>query len=377
MCTAPLFVFSAGLIGLELSGDKRLATLPVAAIVLGTALTVYPVSALSRQYGRHLVFTVAMMLGCLLSLIAVLALKQASFVLFVIVSVGIGAVVAAVQQFRFAAMESTVPEKRPVAASRLLVAGILAAYLGPELVIWGQLLDEGRFTGAFWLLAGLFLLAFFIVLIGFRNVQQKDVVISSEPVSWGDLFRHPGTALAIASAAIGFAVMSFIMTATPLSMETMHHYSLQETKQVIQHHILAMFVPSLFAGWLIRQLGFAKMISAGIVLYIVSAAIALVDQTLVHYWWSLLLLGIGWNLLFVSGTSLLPQTHDPEHAYQIQGMNDLVVFSAQGIGALASGSVLLLLGWQGLIYLTLPFIALLLWTLLRWITFRREMSSEH
>ena len=366
MCAAPLVVFAGGLIGKQLATDSSFATLPVAAMVLGTALAVYPAAAIASRQGRKLVFLGAMVIGVIASLVAVFSLQIASFSGFVIASVLIGVVLACIQQFRFAAMESVQPDLMPVAASRLLLAGIIAAYLGPELVTIGQSLHEQTFTGAFYLLGGCFVIAFILILVGYNNIEIKVEAGEGNPRSFSELLASPGILLAMGSASVGFAVMSFIMTATPISMHELNHYSLEETKWVIQSHIMAMFIPSLFSGWLVKKLGFITMMWSGLGVYLVCLLIAYWDQALIHYWSALVLLGFGWNLLFVSGTALLPQMYQGNETHRVQGLNDLMVFSAQAITSLASGVLLILLGWQGLVWVALPIMAVLVLLLLNW-----------
>ena len=366
MCCAPLVVFAGGLIGKQLASDSSFATLPVAAMVLGTAIAVYPAAALSSLKGRKFVFLSGMLAGVLASILAAYFVTINSFSGFVLAATLLGMVMACVQQFRFAAMESVVADYRPVAASRLLLAGIVAAYLGPELVTIGQQLQAKTFVGAFYLLAGCFALSFLLIAFGYRNIALKTETVESEPRRFSELLSSPGILLAMGSASIGFAVMSFIMTATPISMHEINHYSLEETKWVIQSHIMAMFIPSLFSGWLIRKFGFIAMMWAGLAIYLVCLWVAYWDQALVHYWSALVLLGLGWNLLFVAGTALLPQMHQANETHRIQGLNDLLVFSAQAIGSLVSGVLLLLLGWQGLVWVALPIIAIQVVLLLNW-----------
>jgi len=373
MCAAPLVVFAGGLIGKQLASDSGFATLPVAAMVVGTALAVYPAAAIASKKGRKLVFLGAMVIGFVAALIAVFSLQIESFSGFVLAAILIGVVLACIQQFRFAAMESVQPDLMPVAASRLLLAGIIAAYLGPELVTLGQIINETTFIGAFYLLGACFIIAFLLILLGYRNIEIHVEEGEGEQRSVSELLSQPGILLAMGSASVGFAVMSFIMTATPISMHELNHYSLEETKWVIQSHIMAMFVPSLFSGWLVRKLGFIPMMWSGLAIYLICLIVAYWDQALIHYWSALVLLGLGWNLLFVSGTALLPQMYQANEAHRVQGLNDLMVFSAQAIASLASGVLLLLLGWQGLVWVALPIIAIQVLLLLNW---RRHYSTE-
>lgn len=366
MCAAPLVVFAGGLIGKQLASDSSFATLPLAAMVFGTALAVYPAASIASKKGRKRVFLGAMVIGLIAAMIAVLSLHFKSFSGFVVAAILIGVVLACIQQFRFAAMESVEPELMPVAASRLLLAGIIAAYLGPELVTIGQMFHEQTFTGAFYLLGVCFVLAFLLILLGYKNVHIEQASGEGQPRSFANILSSPGILLAMGSASVGFAVMSFIMTATPISMHELNHYSLEETKWVIQSHIMAMFIPSLFSGWLVRKLGFISMMWAGLGIYGICLVVAYWDQALIHYWSALILLGLGWNLLFVAGTALLPQMHQTNEAHRVQGLNDLMVFSAQAVASLASGVLLLVLGWQGLIWVALPIILIQVALLLNW-----------
>lgn len=366
MCAAPLVVFAGGLIGKQLASESSLATLPLAAMVFGTALAVYPAASMASKYGRKLVFLGAMVIGLIASFIAVFSLQIESFSGFVIAAILIGVVLACIQQFRFAAMESVAAELMPVAASRLLLAGIIAAYLGPELVTIGQSLHDQTFTGAFYLLGLCFVISFLLILIGYKNIRISQEAGQEAQRSLAEILSNPGILLAMGSAAVGFAVMSFIMTATPISMHELNHYSLEETKWVIQSHIMAMFIPSLFSGWLVKKLGFITMMWAGLIIYLLCLIIAYWDQALIHYWSALVLLGLGWNLLFVSGTALLPQMYQANEAHRVQGLNDLMVFSAQAIASLGSGVLLLLLGWQGLVWVALPIILIQVVLLLNW-----------
>lgn len=366
MCASPLVVFVGGLIGSQLASDTSYATLPLAAMVFGTALAVYPAASLASKVGRKAVFLSAMLLGIAASFLAVFSLQIDSFSGFVVAATLIGMVLACIQQFRFAAMESVTPELMPTAASRLLLAGIIAAYLGPELVTLGQSIHQQTFTGAFYLLALCFAVAFLLIFIGYKNTEIAKGPENEVHRSVGEILSNPGILLAVGSAAVGYSVMSFIMTATPISMHEVNHYGLEETKWVIQSHILAMFVPSFFSGWLIRKLGFVTMMWAGLGVYALCLVIAYWDQALIHYWGALVLLGLGWNLLFVSGTALLPQMYHANEAHQVQGLNDLIIFSAQAIVSLGSGVLLLLLGWHGLLLVALPMILIQAALLLNW-----------
>ena len=352
-------VFAAALASRDTAPSPAWVTLPISLLVLGTACSVYPASRIAKAWGRKKLFMVAMAVGVVAALSAMISLNAGSFTGFTVSAVLLGSVIAVGQQFRFAAMESVEPAEMPMAASRLLTAGLVSAWLGPELVPFGQQLISDTFSGAFLLLAGLFVIAFCIIGFGFKNVDIKSEDQLTTRTSSSQLLKNSGFWVAAASGAVGYGVMSFIMTATPISMHEMDGFSLMDTKWVIQSHIMAMFLPSLFAGFLIQRLGYVRMIFSGLVVLLGCVLLGMIDKSFMHYWWALVLLGIAWNFLFVAGTALLPTTHEPEDKHKAQGLNDSLVFGSQAFGALTSGMFLQWLGWDGLLMMTIAPIAVL------------------
>ncbi len=170
--------------------------------------------------------------------------------------------------------------------------------------------------------------------------------------------------------------MSFIMTATPLSMTEGDGHSLAHAKQVIQAHIVAMYLPSLISGMLIRRIGIGPLMLTGLAAYMACIVIGLSGHGLAHYSIALILLGVGWNLLFVGGTALLPQAYRDDERFRAQAVNDVCIFSTQAIAALAAGSALVWLGWEGLLWLALPLIGLHLVVMAAW-RLRGSATAEH
>ena len=365
LSAAPLMVFAGGIIGSQLHSDPRLSTLPVAAMIMGTALAVLPASQLAGRFGRRPLFLNAMLFGSCAAIAAAWSVHVQSFWAFTFSALCFGAVGAVVQQFRFVAMAAVPAVQTAVVAARLLLAGIVSAFLGPELTRLAAWWPQWGFAASFTGLALFFVLAG-VVLWWFMPQQKaadSQQVAAARPLH--ELLQQPVLWLAMLSAACAYGVMAYIMTATPLSMTEGMGYALSDAKWVIQSHIAAMFLPSLISGHLIRWAGHWWMIMTGLMVMVACLVIAWFDQTILHYWLGLVLLGLGWNLLFVAGTSLLSQCYRPAEATRVQGVNDLAVFGAQAIGALASGAVVLLIGWQGLLLTTIPALLLLLVVLLR------------
>ena len=189
----------------------------------------------------------------------------------------------------------------------------------------------------------------------------------------GEILRSPVVVLAISSAALAYGVMTFIMTATPISMHKHAGLSLEATKFVIQSHIVAMYLPSLAFAWLFGKFGFRGMLWSGAIIYLACLGIALINTQFIHYWLSLVLLGIGWNFLFLSATNLLPYGYRPEERFRVQSVNDFLVFSIQAIAALSSGWFLYQWKWQGLLWASVPL--MMGFTLLLWFTKALDHNS--
>ncbi len=367
LSTAPLVVFVGGLVGSMLSEDKSLATLPVAAIVLGTASAVIPVARLMQRFGRQAVFLGNIVCMAAWACLASYAIEQKSFWAFNVAVFLLGTGLAVIQQYRFAAMESVAPKFHAPAASFVLLGGLIAAFIGPELGQQGRALFDVDFSGAFLLLAGVLLLSL-PMLVAYRSVPHIDPANESlgDARSLRDIAKQPVFWVAVLGSAVAYAVMSFVMTATPVSMHQLMGHSLYDTKWVIQVHICAMYVPSFFSGFLIQRFGQVRMMWAGLLCFLFSLATAWLDTSLVHFYISLIFLGIGWNLLFVSGTSLLPQSYRDNERFKVQGVNDFSVFGLQAVAALSSGVVVYQFGWQILLLCALPVLFLQVILLLFW-----------
>ncbi len=364
MTVAPIVVFIGGLVGALLAATPKLSTLPVAALVVGTALGVVPVSGLMQRFGRKPVFIVSAILSAGVSLLASLSIYLSSFWGFTCCLAGLGAGLAVVQQYRFAAMESVAPQQAAKAASTVLLGGLVAAFLGPEIAAGGERIFAAQFAGSFFILAGVCVLsATVLTLYSEVKAAPLEVEKGGESVarerSFHEILRQPVLWVAVMSSSVGYAVMSFIMTATPVSMHHLLEFSLTDTKWVIQSHIMAMFIPSFFSGLLITRYGVAAVIWAGLGINAVCLMIALAGQAYIHFWASLVLLGVAWNFLFVAGTTLLPASYMGQERFKVQGLNDFMVFGLQAVASLSSGVIVYAFGWNGLVLLAFPVLIIL------------------
>lgn len=376
MSATPIMVLLGGIVGAKLSPAPELATLPLALTVVGVALTVVPASRLMRRFGRRPVFLGGALWGAGAGILAMMSVQASHFWLFCLSGIMLGSAACVVLQYRFAAMEAVAAPQAAKAASRVLLGGLAAAIIGPELAVMGNTLLATQYAGAFLMLSAVCLASFLILLF----YHEPDVDLQSEAApqdsrALTEILSSPVIWVAILGGTLGYALMSLIMTATPLHMHHHDHHSLSDTKWVIQSHIIAMYLPSLFSGWLIARLGIVPMMLVGLVAYLATVLMALSGSELLNYWSALVLLGIGWNFLFVAATALLPGCYRPAEKYRVQAFNDSFVFGAQALASLSAGWLLHSFGWQPLLFSTLPFIGLLLITIANWQWRRRAVTQ--
>lgn len=355
MSVNSLNVFIGGLVGNAIAPSSKLATLPVASIIVGTAVATVPLAMSMRRFGRKRTFIAIAIFSIIVALLASYAITIGNFYLFSFCTFLMGANSACIMQYRFASMESVSADKMPKAAAYVLLGGIAAAYLGPEIAVFGKNILEAEFAGSFLFLAILFVIGL-IILLFYQNTEATAFEQEETPRPLKQILKQRLFWIALFSSTIGYAVMSFIMTATPVSMHVMDGHSLTTTKVVIQSHIVAMFLPSLITGNLIRKFGVRPVLIAGLVAFMACVVFAFNGHFVHHYWVALVFLGVGWNFLFVGGTALLPSTYKESERFKVQAFNEFFLFSSQAIAALSAGWVVHEFGWEILLIITIPFI---------------------
>ena len=355
---APMVVLLGGIVGAGLAPVPGLATLPVALMIVGTAMTTIPASLLMRRMGRKFGFIFAACYAAFGGLLAALAIVNDGFWLLCVATFLVGSHNAFVQQYRFAVAESVPKERLGRSLSVLMLAGVVAAYIGPKLATELQgAVSVHLYAGSFLGLTGLMIaaagvLTFYVPNTPVGATQGGD----GRPLL--EIAKQPNFQLALASAVAAWSIMSLLMTATPVAMHEVDGFNMPDTAFVIQSHIMAMFLPSLVTGVLIDRFGAPTMIFCGAVILAACLIVGYTDHQLIHYWWSLVLLGIGWNFMQLGGTALLTTTYQPSEQFKVQAFNDFTVFALQAVAALSSGYLLLNLGWHFLIYFSAPLLVL-------------------
>lgn len=363
-CGTIVLISFAGIVGTHIAPVPALATLPLSMSVVGVAATSLPAALLMQRIGRRRAFIGSALAATLGALLAAWSIAQSAFWGLCAAALLLGANMAFVHQYRFAAVEHVPAARAGKAVATVMLGTLAAAVLGPAL---GQAArDLGgwpEFTGSFVVLAGL-LLAAAVVLTRLEEAP----VTAPAPLGVGqaplrDILGRPGYRFAVLCALTSYAVMSFIMTATPLSMHVHDGFSSAATTSVITAHLLAMYLPSLASPLIVARLGVPRMITAGVAINLGCIAIAaFAGHAYLHYLSALVLLGLGWNLMFVAATTLLTATYAPAERFRAQGFNDLAVFGSQAVASLLAGTAIETIGWEWLNLATVP---LLLWVLWR------------
>ncbi|MDX1508563.1 MAG: MFS transporter, partial [Woeseiaceae bacterium] len=292
--------------------------------------------------------------------VAALALREQSFGLFNVAAALFGINMAFTQQYRYAAAESVPARYVPRAVSLVLLGSIGGAIVGPELATRGHdWLEAVPYAGTMLSLAVLYVIQalLFLRLEGVRHDDGVTEVESSRPLR--DIIVQPVFAVAVLGGVTGFGLMTLVMTATPLSMHINDGFSLKQTADVIRAHVLGMYVPSLVSGFLIERFGVTRLMFAGALLLLVTSVIGLLGQSLLHYWWALILLGVGWNFLYVGGTTMLTYTYSMEERFRAQAVNELAVFGTAALASLGAGAVMHYFGWFRLMLIPIPVLLLI------------------
>ena len=268
-------------------------------------------------------------------------------------------------EWHFAAAERVEKNKAPKAISIILFGGIISAFLGPSLANYAKdIFSNSLYVGSYLALA---LLTFIptILFLFFESKSNIKTNVKYAGRNYLELISQPRFIQSITASAFGYAIMTFLMTATPISMHVMENMSLDKTSIVIQFHVAAMFLPSLLTGYLIKRFGHSNVIYAGVFLYSITLITSIFDQSFFNYMFALIFLGLGWNFLFISGTSLLVLTYREEEKYRAQGLNDFVVYSIHAIGSLSAGVFIALTNWKIMNMICIPFMILIIFTTIR------------
>lgn len=347
-----------GLAGLALAPTPALATLPVTAFVAGGAVSTFGASLLMARMGRVAAFRMGIACGIAGALLCAYAAEQHQFWLLCIGSLIVGVSSAFAQYYRFAAVDVAPVEYLSRAVSLVLAGGIVGAVLGPESAKWTRDLAGTTYVGSYLWMAAVGFLAL-LCSAALSIPHQPGVAKAFSGAVLVKAFKRLEVLVAIKSAVVGYAVMIFLMTATPLAMQHAHH-DFDDTAFVIEWHVLGMYAPAFVTGYLVKLWGTSRVIGLGAVLMVVSTAVNLTGVEVSHFWAALLLLGVGWNFMFVGATTMLAGACSDADKAMLQGANELLVFAGNALASTLAGVLLHSVGWQAMNQVSLPFLVGLL-----------------
>lgn len=341
-----LMITVSTLVGAALAPDPAWATLPLGLQFTSAMLTTFPASMLMKQWGRRAGFSLGAVAAIGGGLIMLWAVLESSFAIFCAGNALIGVGAAFAQFYRFAAADVSDEAFRPKAISYVMAGGVVAAVAGPELAKHSRLwFADVEFAGCFVVLAALGLAALAIIqAVQIPRPSASERAASGRPL--GLLVRQPVFWVAVLGGMIGYGTMSFIMTAAPLAMTQHHHHSFDDSAFVIQWHVLGMFLPSFFTGHLIARFGAANVMLAGALALAGCVAAAFTGTEVLAFLAGMVLLGVGWNFLYIGSSALLTEAYRPEERAKAQAFNDLMIGVAQAGSSFSAGWLLSHVGWQ-------------------------------
>ena len=348
--------------------DKSLATLPISVMMFGVWFGTLPIGLLSRNLGRRTALQIGTIVGALSGLICCAAVLQNSFPLLLVGTFGCGFYAAGHMTYRFAAADTASESYKPIAISYVLAGGVIAAVIGPSLVIftkdlWQPYLFAATFAAQ----------AVVAALAGIALTQLKlpppmtrEQIGRGRPL--GEIVRNPKFVVAVFVGVSSYTLMNLVMTSAPLAMVGCGH-SVTDATLGIQWHVLGMYAPSFITGSLIVRYGVNRIVALGLALLFVSAIVGITGLSVAHCWISLTLLGVGWNFAFIGATTIVAQSHRPEERTKVQSLNDFLIFGSMAFGSLVSGMLLATSGWVAVNGVMFPPIVaaavLLLWLAMR------------
>ncbi|MFT5446026.1 MAG: MFS family permease [Gammaproteobacteria bacterium] len=365
----------ASLVGYALVDDKSLATLPVAVQWTATMITTIPASHLMRWIGRRAGLSVGVLVQMSGGLVGCYAIVQANFGVFLLASVFVGIGTSFIQYYRFAAVDAVPESFRGKAISLVLAGGVVAAVLGGELAKWSfDWFLPYVYAGCYIAMACLCL----VVLIALQGVRIPRLSAQQRASSGRPLWaiaKQPVFIVAVLAGALSYGSMVLVMTATPLAMGA-SGFVFTDSATVIQWHVLAMYAPSFFTGSLIQRFGVLTIILCGTVLMLTALVVGLSGIAFMNFWGCLFLVGLGWNFMFVGGSTLLTSAYTIEERAKVQAANDFTVFSVTALSAFGSGALLTRLGWDGVTSGVAPAMGLALIAVLWLMALQRRQAGQ-
>ncbi len=371
-----LMIVTVPVIAYTFAAEKALATLPTALVIVGSAITTFPASIYMARAGRKAGFILGTVIGTGGGLVCAAAVVAGDFWLLCLGTLLFGAFAGFAQHYRFAAADTAAKEFRSIAISLVLAGGVIASLGGAELAKFGKdLVASDEFLGAYvFLIATTVLAALVLMALDIPGLTPTQAAETRRPLP--EIMRQPVFVVATTAALVGQGTMNLLMTATPIAMVFQCGLSFEQSAFVIAWHGVGMFAPAFFTGNLIKRFGETRIIVIGFALQIACVAIALSGIGVAHFWFAMMMLGIGWNFTFTGGTSLLLQAHNDAERASTQGAMNFLIYASVAIASLSSGALLHYLSWAWLNIIALPLIAVALGATLWYAATQRRIGAR-
>ncbi|MGO0788503.1 MFS transporter [Herbaspirillum seropedicae] len=377
-CAISIDLTLTALTGWQLAPDKSLATLPFALITVAGAVVTWFAAFLIQRLGRRWSFVLGAASCCVGGLVSVWSVWQGHFWSFCAGTALVGVFQAFAQYYRLAAADAVPEAAKSRAIATVLAGGVIAALVGPALAAWSKdWIPTALFAGAYLVVAAMGLLSVLALLLFYRDQPVAAVRTESDGAparALGQIVRTPVFLASVANNVAGSMVMMFIMTAAPLAAVACHH-GIDDGAAIIQWHLMGMYAPSFFAGRLVQRVGLGPVLLAGLAMNLGCAVVAMLSTTLPAFYLALLLLGVGWNFMFVGGTTLLAQSYAPSERAKTQGFSELLRYAATALATLGAGPLLARFGWQTLNLAILPVLLLSALATLHWMRGQRRAAT--
>ena len=365
MTGASIVATTASIVGSLLAPDRALSTLPIAVQMTGMMAATIPAALLMARIGRRPGFWIGAGIGASGAAIATIAVLHANFALFCVGTFFLGAYNGTAQQYRFAASEIADEAFRPKAISLVLAGGVVSAVFGPETAKWSsELFAPILFAGCYVIIIGLCAAA--AILLCFIDLPKPAAPVlrrAGRPLV--EIAMQPAFITAAIAGMVGYGVMSLVMTATPIAMLDCGH-AFGDAAFVIQWHALGMYAPSFVTGHLIARFGLVRIMLTGAALLLLCCAINLAGLAVANFWAANVVLGVGWNFLFIGATTLLTRTYHAEEKGKVQALNDFLIFGTVAMSSFASGALLSGVGWGMVQIAIMPFVVVAAGAILWW-----------
>ncbi|MDA7598947.1 MFS transporter [Alphaproteobacteria bacterium] len=352
MTTMNVNIINTALVGSLLAPVAWLATLPLSLTFITSMMTTLPASLLMTRFGRRPVFLTGVLISSLGAFLFGIGIILGSFLMLCFGSMFFGVAIGCAGYYRYAAADSASEEMKPKAISYVLAGGLMAALFGPEIARnTVDLIPNFLYAGCFFTVSAVQLVSLFFI-SGIKIERPDRKAKSGRPL--GYFLKQPVFVVGMISAAIGYALMSYLMTATPLQVVNVAALGTSANATIIQWHVVAMFAPSFVTGSLIGRFGVARVLGAGLLAYVATIYISVTADAFWSYWTALFLLGLGWNFLYIGGSSLIAKVALPQERGRVQGFADLITTSTVAAASLTAGILHSQMGWVAMSLAAVP-----------------------